>query len=360
MSDTLAGAAGLTTAAGDGRAGFAAAFADFRTGAAELDDLRGAAFFAARVTGRFTAVFFADFFAAFFAGAFLATLRATFRAAVFATFFAAFAAVLRRAAGRFVFAAFRVVFRLRVVGLIIVSGSSARMRAGAISVTRRGFMRANRFEHGFTRLAYIAHAAPSRRRAASMNATSSRVNGGASIVGIRGIDGVRTMKNELHPSADLTRLGELIEGIEVAMLTTHAADGSMVCRPLQTLQFDASGDLVFFTAADSRKLDELAGNPDVNLAYANPKKQVYVSVRGTARTDRDRATIDALWSPVQKVFFPEGRNDPNLVVLRVRVRDAAYWESAGNFIARALDFARGMVSDEPRDLGKSGKLAGNG
>jgi general stress protein 26 len=168
------------------------------------------------------------------------------------------------------------------------------------------------------------------------------------------------MKNEPHPSADLTKLGELIEGVEVAMLTTHAADGSMVSRPLQTLEFDASGDLVFFTAADSRKLDELAANPDVNLAFANPKKQIYVSVRGTARTDRDRATIDALWSPVQKVFFPAGKDDPNLVVLRVRVRDAAYWESAGNFVARALDFAAGMLSHDARDLGKHGKLAGNG
>jgi len=166
------------------------------------------------------------------------------------------------------------------------------------------------------------------------------------------------MKNEPQPSADLTKLGELIEGVEVAMLTTHAADGSMVSRPLQTLEFDASGDLVFFTAADSRKLDELAANSDVNLAFANPKKQIYVSVRGTARTDRDRATIDALWSPVQKVFFPAGKDDPNLVVLRVRVRDAAYWESAGNFIMRALDFAHGMLSKDPRDLGKSGTLSG--
>lgn len=168
------------------------------------------------------------------------------------------------------------------------------------------------------------------------------------------------MKNEPHPSADLTKLGELIEGVEVAMLTTHADDGSMVSRPLQTLEFEASGDLMFFTAADSKKLAELAANPDVNLAYSNPNKQVFVSVRGTARTDRDRATIDALWSPAQGVFFPGGKSDPNLVVLRVRVRDAAYWESAGNFIMRALDFAKGMMSHEPRDLGKHGTLSGNG
>ena len=63
---------------------------------------------------------------------------------------------------------------------------------------------------------------------------------------------------------------------------------------------------------------------------------------------------------MQKVFFPEGKDDPNLVVLHVRVRDAAYWESAGNFIARAIDFASGMLSKEPRDLGKHGTLSSAG
>ncbi len=166
------------------------------------------------------------------------------------------------------------------------------------------------------------------------------------------------MKSESQPTADLEKLGDLIEGTEVAMLTTHAADGSMVSRPLQTLKFDGGGELVFFTSVASRKIDELAANHDVNLAYANPSKQNYVSVRGTARVDRDRATIDALWSPVQKIFFPLGKDDPDLVVLRVRVRDAAYWESAGNFIMRALDFAHGMLSKDPKDLGKSGTLSG--
>ena len=166
------------------------------------------------------------------------------------------------------------------------------------------------------------------------------------------------MKNEAHATDDLDKLGALIEGVEIAMLTTHAADGSLVSRPLQTLELDRSGELVFFTAADSRKVAELDANPDVNVAYANPRKQVYVSVRGTARIDRDRATIEALWSPVQKIFFPQGKDDPHLVVLRIRVRDAAYWESAGNFIARALDFASGMLSHEPRDLGKHGTLSG--
>src|SRR5674476_546375 len=156
---------------------------------------------------------------------------------------------------------------------------------------------------------------------------------------MRRLPSENAMKDAQHANADLAKLGELIDGVEIAMLTTHAADGSMVSRPLQTLKFDANGD--------------------VNIAYAHPGEQRYVSVRGTARIDRDRATIDELWSATQRVFFAEGKDDPNLAVLRVHVRDAAYWESAGNFVARALDFARGILGGEPSDLGQHGRLSGS-
>lgn len=166
------------------------------------------------------------------------------------------------------------------------------------------------------------------------------------------------MKVATQSNADLRKLAELIDGIDVAMLTTHAADGSMVSRPLQTLEFDATGELVFFTAADSAKVAELTEHPDVNLAYADPGKQRFVSIRGSVRLDRDRDTIDRLWSFTQKVFFPAGKDDPQLMVLRVRVRDAAWWDAADNFVARAIDFAQGLMSDDPTDLGEHGHLQG--
>ena len=93
-------------------------------------------------------------------------------------------------------------------------------------------------------------------------------------------------------------------------------------------------------------------------AYAHPGEHRYVSVRGRARMDRDADTIDELWTLSQKVFFPYGRDDPNLMVLRIRVRDAVYWETADSLVARAFDFARGLLDDKPADLGKQGRLEG--
>lgn len=166
------------------------------------------------------------------------------------------------------------------------------------------------------------------------------------------------MKNDAPKDTDLHRLGEFIADIEVVMMTTRAADGSLVSRPLQTLKLDANGELIFFTGADSHKVDELTDESEVNLAYAQQSDHCYVSVRGRARMDRDPDTIHELWSPALHIFFPAGKDDPNLMVLRIRVRDASYWESSGNFVERAVDFARAMLSEKPQDLGTHGHLEG--
>ena len=166
------------------------------------------------------------------------------------------------------------------------------------------------------------------------------------------------MKNDAPRGTDLHKLGELIDDIDVAMLTTRAADGSLVSRPLQTLKLDAEGEIIFFTAAKSHKVEELTDDHSVNLAYADKGENLYVSIRGRARLDRDSDTIDELWSPAQKIFFPDGKDDPNLMVLRVRVRDASYWEGSSNMLERAFDFAKAMLDESPGDLGKQGHLEG--
>jgi hypothetical protein len=52
--------------------------------------------------------------------------------------------------------------------------------------------------------------------------------------------------------------------------------------------------------------------------------------------------------------FPDRRDDPNLMVLRIGVGDAVYREAAGSLAARAFDFARGLLAD----LGKREHLEG--
>ena len=143
-----------------------------------------------------------------------------------------------------------------------------------------------------------------------------------------------------HPRDDAVRtLGALIEDVKVAMLTTIAPDGTLVSRPLRTLQMDFEGDLWFITAADSGKVADLAADGHVNLAYADPDSNTYVSVSGHAQALQDRQRLDDLWSDHMKAYFPKGKDDPNIALLKVAVDSAEYWTGPGALTATVLEIA---------------------
>jgi general stress protein 26 len=151
----------------------------------------------------------------------------------------------------------------------------------------------------------------------------------------------------LHRNENIARLAELIKDVEIAMLTTVSADGRLVSHPLGTQQVAFDGDLWFATAADSHKVSEIAANPRVNVAYASKDRNTYVSVSGIASIVDDRAKIEELWSPPMKIFFPEGKDDPRLRLIKVSVESAEYWDGPGTWLGKALNFLMAGASGNP-------------
>lgn len=144
------------------------------------------------------------------------------------------------------------------------------------------------------------------------------------------------------------RLSEIIREINIAMLTTVADDGTLRSRPMATQQIDLiDGALWFFTSSDSPKTDEILHHRKVNVAYASVDKQRYVSVSGLAQVSRDRVKIRELWKPTAKIWFPLGADDPTLILLRVEVTAAEYWDSAGSKMMQLYGLAKSMVTGNP-------------
>src|SRR3712207_7628755 len=108
----------------------------------------------------------------------------------------------------------------------------------------------------------------------------------------------------MHDQADrdvsIKKLGELIKDINIAMMTTVEADGSLRSRPMATQQVEFDGDLWFFTGASAAKVDEVRQDQRVNISYAKPDNQRYVSISGTAQLVRDKQKMKELWSPLFK------------------------------------------------------------
>jgi general stress protein 26 len=122
-------------------------------------------------------------------------------------------------------------------------------------------------------------------------------------------------------------LYELLEDFDTAMLVTHSDDGESHARPMAVAELRPGADAYFVTAIDSPKVAEIEANPKVTLTFQSAKQ--FATVSGRMSVMRDRALLDGLWKEAWKVWFPRGKSDPSLAVLRLDPEHGEYWDNTG-------------------------------
>ena len=156
---------------------------------------------------------------------------------------------------------------------------------------------------------------------------------------------------------DLQKLRELVKDIDFCMLTTVAENGDLHSRPMSSNgDIDSAGALWFFTSASAHKVHEIEKLPKVNVSFADPDNQHYVSISGTAQLVRDRNKIDELWRPEFKMWFPNGKDDPDVALLRVSPEKAEYWDSPASTIGYMLNLLSSLASGKEADAGQNRKI----
>ena len=154
---------------------------------------------------------------------------------------------------------------------------------------------------------------------------------------------------------DTAKLWDMIKSIEIAMMVTEDG-GTLRSRPMAVSQKEFDGTLWFFTRVSSHKVTEIESEHQVNLAYANPSKQNYVSVSGKAALVRNKADIDAHWSEALKTWFPKGKDDPEIALLRVTVAQAEYWDAPSSAMLHAYGYVKAVLTGESPNLGGHGTV----
>jgi len=144
---------------------------------------------------------------------------------------------------------------------------------------------------------------------------------------------------------DQKKLEDIMSSFDEAMLVTRDDSGAPRARPMRVVKRGPHGDLWFATASDSPKMDELDADPRVAVTLQSGG--AFVSLTGTARIVRDRGRIDEVWSAPMKAWFPEGKDDPNLVLLQVRANLAEYWDRRGvKRLQHLFDTAKAVAQGE--------------
>ncbi|WP_158742164.1 pyridoxamine 5'-phosphate oxidase family protein [Acidisphaera sp. L21] len=151
------------------------------------------------------------------------------------------------------------------------------------------------------------------------------------------------------------KLWDLIKSVEVAMMVTEDG-GHLRSRPMAMSQKEFDGTLWFFTRADSHKVTEVQSEQRVNLAFAHPGKQDYVSVSGTAALVRDAKAVEDHWTESLKVWFPKGKADPEIALLKVTVQQAEYWDAPSSTMLHAYGYVKAALTGESPNPGGHGTV----
>jgi general stress protein 26 len=129
--------------------------------------------------------------------------------------------------------------------------------------------------------------------------------------------------------ADLARLHEILESFDDAILMTKRTDGTdhLHGRPMRVQAVEADHSVWFFTSLDSSMVHEAMF--DTEAYVVGQAKNRHAVVRGFVSTTKDRARIDRYWNKHVEAWFPEGRSDPNLCLMKFTPREGEWWDDAG-------------------------------
>ena len=143
-------------------------------------------------------------------------------------------------------------------------------------------------------------------------------------------------------------LYDLLRDFDTAMLITRAADGHLHARPMAVAELRADADAYFVTSIDSPKIAEIEADADVLLTFQSERQ--FAAVYGRVNVIQDRQLIERLWQEAWKVWFPRGKDDPTIALLRFDAERGEFWDSAGTRgVQYAFEAARAYLrGDKPQ------------
>jgi general stress protein 26 len=155
------------------------------------------------------------------------------------------------------------------------------------------------------------------------------------------------------------RLWDLVKDIRMAMFTTRHDNGHLHSRPMTTQNtcLDEDASLWFFMSRGSDALADLATDPVVNISYADPGADRYVSISATAVVVENAAMKQRLWSKMAAAWFPGGATDPDLALVQARILHAGYWDIEQSKIVQLFHIAKAVVTGQPpKALGEHAQI----
>lgn len=158
---------------------------------------------------------------------------------------------------------------------------------------------------------------------------------------------------------EMTKMYDLIDKMDTAILVTRRADGHLVARPMARQAEAAGADLWFVTEQGSGKLDDLRHDAHVNVTFYRSGSREWVSIAGLAKTSQERDLVRELYRKDWKLWFPDEGDprhgtpdDPRMVLVGVDVHTAVFLEQDKPKPVVLFELVKGYLQGTEPDLGE--------
>ena len=145
-------------------------------------------------------------------------------------------------------------------------------------------------------------------------------------------------------TADESRdhLIDIVKSFNTAMFITMEADGTAHARPMSIARVGPGNELFLVTSVKSPKIANIVSQPLVTLTMQGTA--LFVALSGNATIVYERSTIEELWSEAWRAWFPDGKTDPDICLIRIDLEKGEYWDMSGTRgIAFMLEAAKSFA-----------------
>ena len=164
-------------------------------------------------------------------------------------------------------------------------------------------------------------------------------------------------KKNLNNNEAIDKLKSLVADIEICLFCTDLkTDDGSTCRPMSVIKVCDQGNIWFFSEKNSDKNRAILDDKNVQLFFSHPAKSSYLVVNGAAEIILNKTKIEELWTPVAKIWFKEGKDDPNISIIKVKPTTAYYWDTDGNKMINFIKMVASVVTGTNLVSGKEGTI----
>ncbi len=123
-----------------------------------------------------------------------------------------------------------------------------------------------------------------------------------------------------------------LEDSPFVMLGLQGVEDSRT-RPMAA-QLDGK-TIYFFTSRSEHLAQGLKNNNRAVATFAAKGHGLFAHIHGTLKEHQDRATIDKLWGPITASWYKDGKDDPDLLLLKFDAEKAEIWEAEAGATLKA-------------------------